>query len=253
MYSQGASPHSDTCAEDMSPHSEGSLMCPWWLPGTCDGTARLVSSGRRQAMRRCGGWGTHAAEAAAVAVGVLQLVRHDGQAVEKVPVLVPEELRAAAAVVAGVAEPAAVEAGAIVHLGEVRVVGALAAVVHVDVVDAERRDVRLLAHVVADELLHDGRDRRHVEQVAVASPPVQRIAAHRAGAAVLGRVGLLDLREDLVELVHLRRDMRRVREVSSMIVMTTEREPVREVGQAARTCDSESAPGIVKTPRVSKR
>ena len=131
LYSQGASPHSDTCAEDMSPHSEGSLMCPWWLPGTCDGTARLVSSGRRQAIIRCGGWGTHTAEAAAVAVGVLQLVRHDGQAVEKVPVLVPEELRAAAAVVAAVAQPAAVEIMPVEEAGEVRVVGALAAVVHI--------------------------------------------------------------------------------------------------------------------------
>lgn len=169
----------------------------------------------------------HAAEAAAVAVGVLELVGDDGQAVEEHPVLVAVELAAAAADVAAAPEPAAVQVVPLEEAVKLRVRRALAAVVDVDVIDAEARDVGGRLAVVTHELLEDGRDARHVEQVAVGAAPVQRVAAHPArGAAILRRGGLLDLGEDLVELIDVREreragdreDAARVEQVALLVV-----------------------------------
>ena len=58
-------------------------------------------------------------------------------------------------------------------------------------------------HVVADELLEDGGDLRHVQEVAVGFPPVQGVATHMPRAPEAGRVRLLHLVEDPVQLVDL--------------------------------------------------
>ena len=60
--------------------------------------------------------------------------------------------------------------------------------------------------MVPYEVFQDGRDLGHVEQVAVAPPPVQGVPAHPPRPAPC-RV-LLDFREDLVELVDVRQCQR---------------------------------------------
>jgi hypothetical protein len=259
----------------------GSHLVQPWRPQICRAThvSELVRH-----LHVAGMAAGHTAEATTVAVRVLQLVGDHGEPIVETAVLIVKKLAATRAVVAaGAPTPTMqvvslekpVEVGMVLALaiqfqcastatgkpssgsgGGVRSHAGssgglafthLASVVHVDVIDSERghwraRPPRPVA-VVTDELLQDGADPWHVEQVTEGLPPLRITWAHqtRNMEAVLMFAPLTWSASPPMTPAVPPCSGRSDASTSSKMRLSSATSP------------AESVPGIVNTPRVSKR